>query len=100
MVKLIILYGPPEDPEAFEDYYANHHLPFAQKMPNVRGAELSRVIGTPDESEPPYYRVAQLSYDSVEDLRAAINSEEGRAVLADLPNFATGGVTMLITEED
>ena len=39
VAKLVILYGHPADPAAFEDYYANHHIPYAGKhMPNVRGA--------------------------------------------------------------
>src|SRR5438874_1897476 len=28
MPKLIILYGQPDDPAAFEDYYTNKHLPY------------------------------------------------------------------------
>jgi uncharacterized protein (TIGR02118 family) len=98
MAKLIILYGQPKDPGAFEDYYSHRHPPFAQQMPNVRDAELSRVVGAPEGGEPPYYRIAQMSFDSVADLRAAISTEEGKAVLADLPNFATGGATVLISD--
>lgn len=99
MAKLIILYGHPTDPAAFEDYYSKRHLPFAaEQMPNVRGAETTRVLGSPD-GQAPYYRTAQMSYASVEELKAGISSEPGQAVLADLHNFATGGVTILIGEE-
>jgi len=41
-----------------------------------------------------------VSYDSVEELNAGISSEPGQAVLADLHNFATGGATVLICEEE
>jgi len=52
MAKLIILYGHPTDPPAFEDDYTNRHLPFAaEHMPNVRGAETTRVLGTPEDSQ-------------------------------------------------
>lgn len=95
----MILYGHPQDPTAFEDYYLNQHLPFAQQMPSVRGAQLSTVLGAPDGDESPYYRVAQMTYDDVDALRAAITSPGGQAVLADLPKFATGGATVLITED-
>jgi uncharacterized protein (TIGR02118 family) len=27
MVKLTVLYGPPDDPAAFEDHYAGTHVP-------------------------------------------------------------------------
>lgn len=100
MAKLIILYGHPDDPAAFEDYYANRHIPYASKhMPDVRGAENTRIVGTPDGATPSYYRMSQMTYDSLGDLRAGIASEDGRSVLADLANFATGGATVLLGED-
>lgn len=100
MPKLIILYGQPDNPAAFEDYYANKHLPYAaEHMPHVRGAENLRIVGTADGTAPPYYRLSQLTYDSLEDLRAGITSDDGRSVIADLATFATGGATILIADE-
>lgn len=100
MAKLIILYGHPTDPDAFEDYHANRHVPYAsQHMPNVRGAENLRITGAPDGAAPPYYRITQLSYDSVEDLHAGLASDEGRAVLADLAHFATGGASLMVSDD-
>ena len=32
MIKLTVLYSHPTDAKAFEDYYANTHLPIAFKM--------------------------------------------------------------------
>lgn len=100
MVKLTVLYGPPTDVSAFEDHYANTHLPLAATIPNVKRFEASRVIGTPDGSEPPYYRMAELWFDSAEDLQASTGSEEGRATVADIETLATGGATVLIAEID
>jgi uncharacterized protein (TIGR02118 family) len=71
MAKLVILYGHPEDPAAFEDYYANRHIPYAtDHMPNGVGAENLRVIGAPDADPPPYYRASWLAYASISDLQA------------------------------
>jgi len=100
MVKVTVLYGPPSNPAAFEDYYANSHLPIAAKTPNVRRFEAGRVIGTPDAGEPPYYRMAELWFDSQEDLESSMSSQEGQATVADIRNFATGGATVLITQVD
>lgn len=36
MHTLMVLYGPPTDPEAFRTYYQNTHLPIARKLPGVR----------------------------------------------------------------
>lgn len=100
MAKLVILYHHPKNPAAFEEYYANHHIPYAaEHMPGVTGAQNLRVFGTPADEPPPYYRVSQLSYDSLDELHAAITSAEGKAVLADLANFATGGTTVMLTDD-
>jgi|SRR5271166_603782 len=100
MAKLIILYGHPADPEAFEDYYANRHIPFAAgHMPGVRDAQNLKIAGTPDGADAPYYRISQLSYASLGELRAGVATDGGRSVLADLRNFATGGVTVLLADD-
>lgn len=101
MATLTILYGHPEDPAEFEDYYAKRHLPWASRaMPGVTGAQLRRVLGTMGGERPPYYRTAEMSWENQEVLSAALASEEGQAVLADTENFATGGAVMLIGQED
>lgn len=100
MVKVLVLYGTPTDAAAFEDYYASTHLPLAAKMPNVARFEATRVLPAPDGSAPPYYRVAELWFDSPEAMQAAMGSEEGRATSADIANFATGGATVLVGEVD
>jgi uncharacterized protein (TIGR02118 family) len=42
--------------------------------------------------------IATLTFDSLDALQAALGSPEGAAAAADVPNFATGGVTMLMCE--
>lgn len=100
MVKIVVLYGRPTDPTAFESYYASSHLPLAAKMPNVARFEAGQVLGTPDGSEAPYYRIAELWFDSQETLHATMSSPEGQATVADIPKFATGGATVLIAAVD
>jgi uncharacterized protein (TIGR02118 family) len=100
MVKVSVLYGPPTDAAAFEDHYASTHLPLAAKMPNVKRFEASKVVGTPDGSDAPYYRIAELLFESQEDLQASMGSAEGQATVADIPKFATGGATVVISELD
>jgi len=100
VVEIVVLYGHPSDPAAFEDYHANQRLPLAAKVPDVKRFEAGRVAATPDGSAPPYYRVAELWFDSLESLRASMASPEGEATVADIPNFATGGATVMIAEVD
>jgi uncharacterized protein (TIGR02118 family) len=98
MVKVMVLYGPPSDAGAFEDYYANTHLPLAAKMPGVQKLEAGKVIGTPDGQPAPYYRVAEVYFDSPEDMQQSLGSPEGQATVEDIGKFATGGATVMVAE--
>jgi uncharacterized protein (TIGR02118 family) len=98
MVKLIVLYGKPEDPSAFDAYYASTHAPLAEKIPNLKRYEHGKALGSADGSEAPYYYVADLRFDDAEALQAGMSSPEGAAAGADVGNFASGGATMFIAE--
>lgn len=98
MHKVTVLYGHPEDPEAFEEYYANTHLPIAAKIPNVQRFEAGKVLDTPDGGETPYHRVAEIWFEDMDQLQKSMGSEQGQAATNDIPNFATGGVTVFISE--
>jgi len=100
MVKITVLYGHPDDPAAFERHYNDVHIPLVNAMPNLRRFEKALVVGTIDGSAPPYYRVAELYFDSEEEWRASSATPEGRAPGEDVPNYATGGATVLIAEVD
>ena len=97
MVKLVVVYGHPKDPEAFEKYYNETHMPIAGKIPCDK-VEISKIVGTPDGGKPSNYRMAELFWDSMEELGAAMGSAEGQAAVNDIPNFATGGVDVSIAE--
>ena len=98
MAKLTVLYGHPTDSTSFDEYYADHHLPLVEKIPNLRQFEAGKVIATPDGSERPYYLIAELWFESVEQLQSSMSSSEGRAAAEDLQNFATGGATLFISK--
>lgn len=98
MVKLVVAYGPPEDPAAFDEHYASTHGPLAQKVPNLRRFEAGKVLGTPDGSPAPFYFIAELSFDDAEVLQASMGSPEGQAAAADVATFASGGATFMIAE--
>jgi uncharacterized protein (TIGR02118 family) len=100
MVKLRVLYGHPDDPEAFEEYYANTHMPLVDKMPNLQSYEAARIVATPDGSEPPYYRIFERYFEDMEQMQNSLATPEGQAAPADIPNFATGGATIFICEID
>ena len=95
-MKVTVLYGSPTSPEAFEKYYGGTHLPLAAKMKGVARIEFTRFVAGPDGAKAPFYRMAELYFTSQAQMEQALKSPEGQATVADLPKFATGGVTMMI----
>jgi uncharacterized protein (TIGR02118 family) len=100
MVKAVVLYGPPEDPAAFERYYADTHTALAQQIPGLQRFEAARGFATPDGSAVPYQRIAELTFEDMNALEASFGSADGQAAVNDIPNFATGGVTIFLADID
>ncbi len=98
MIKLTVLYGHPKDSAEFERYYLDVHTPIALRVKDVRRFEIAKIVGTPDGSKPPYYRTADLYFDDLVHLQSVLGSKEGQETAADLANFATGGVTLMIAD--
>ena len=98
MIRLLVLYGHPTDPAAFDRYYREKHIPIARRMKGLKKWTIGKVLPTPGEAPPPYYYVADLYLESREDFEQLLASPEGKAAVADVPNYATGGATFLYTE--
>ena len=98
MIKLTVLYGIPTDPAAFDAYYHGTHLPLVHPIPGLRRAEVARVVATPDGSAPAHHLIAELYFDDMDAFQAGMGGPEGQAAAADIPNFASGGATLLISE--
>ena len=98
MIKLTVLYGHPKDADAFERYYAQTHMPIAEKMKTLRRFELSKAAAAPEGGPPPYYRMAEAYFDDAAHMQRVLASPEAQATIADMANFATGGVTSFVSE--
>ncbi len=99
-IKVNVQYGQPTDPEAFEKYYAETHLPLAGTMTGFTNLELCKVVGNPDGSPSDVYRTAEIWWDSEADMQKTLGSPEGQATVADIANFATGGANVFISSVD
>ena len=77
----LALYDTPADPEAFERHYREVHIPLLRRLPGLRryaiGGDAAAVRGAP------YYLIADLEWESMDELRAAFASPEGRATADD-----------------
>ena len=98
MTTLLALYRTPDDPVAFDQYYFQTHVPIAKRVPGLRSYQVTRgpIMALDGPSE--WYLVAMLTFDSMHAVQAALASPEGQATAADLDNFATGGVQLLLAD--
>jgi uncharacterized protein (TIGR02118 family) len=97
--RLIVLYSPPDDPAAFDAHYREVHTPIVQRYPGLRDLRQTRTDGVAGRA-PSFYMVAEMTFDSREDLDAALASDAGRESGQDLRNFAGAGVTLLIADDE
>lgn len=95
-VKLTLIYGHPQDPEAFEKYYKNEHARIAEKMTGISRIELTKFESDAVGGKPAHYRMAEFYFPTEEAMEKALATPEAAAALKDLENFASGGVTFLI----
>ena len=91
--RLLVQYGRPTDPAAFDRHYREVHVPLARAIPGVVRFELGRAEALGDDGGGPYL-VATLDFDSAEAFAAGLQSPEGAAAAADVADFATGGATL------
>ena len=99
MVKAVVLYGPPEDPDAFERYYADTHTALATAIPGLqrfepRGASRHRT------ERPPLSAHRRAHVRGHERTAGGSRLREGKAGVNDIASFATGGVTIFVAEID
>ena len=95
-IKYTVLYGTPKDPEAFEKHYTEIHMPLviAGGLPRF---EASKCMPQADGSAPPFFRVFEAWFDSIEHMNAMFGTAAWAKVRTDVPLFATGGVTRMVS---
>jgi uncharacterized protein (TIGR02118 family) len=98
MPRLIALYNAPAHPEAFDAHYRDVHVPILNRYPNLRDVRLSSPEGVAGQP-PPFYLMAEMVFDTDEDLAAALASDAGRESAKDLRNFAQSGVTLFVAPD-
>ncbi|MFL5295487.1 MAG: EthD family reductase [Phenylobacterium sp.] len=93
---LLILYPKPKDEAAFDRAYREEHLPYAgPKLTGALGVETKKVVG-PAFAPPPYHLMSDVSFPSIDALKACAGSEGGKAALAHAASISTGGAPMLM----
>ena len=100
-VKLIVMYPPPKDVEAFEKLYQAEHIPMAvEKLGGKTKLVASKVIASP-QGTPQYYRIAEVHFPSMQALQACAASEGGKQTLGHAAQISSGGPpVVLIADEE
>ena len=101
--KLVVLYPYPQDVAIFEQAYTEDHVPMVnpQTMKGITRFVATKMVATPDGSAPPFYRMAELHFPSLEILKACASSESAQKAVAHAISISSGGMPIfLIAEEE
>jgi uncharacterized protein (TIGR02118 family) len=86
---------------AFREYWKSTHGPIVAKIPGLRKYVESHPYPDPHGDPLPADGVAELEFDSIEAMQAALSTAEGQAMLADVANFVdTQRAGPIVIEED
>jgi uncharacterized protein (TIGR02118 family) len=100
-VGLLVIYPRPKDVAAFEREYTEKHLPLAaKKIPAKIKFVTTKMLGTPTGETPPFYRLAELHFPSMEVLQKAASSEGAQEAIADAVALSTGGAPIFLVAEE
>jgi uncharacterized protein (TIGR02118 family) len=94
MHRLLVLYNEPKDPAHFRKHYVEIHVPLAHKLPGLKAASYSFDAKPLGPGKAPFC-VFEADFESEAALMSALGSNDGKAVAGDVPNYASGGVTMV-----
>jgi len=85
MVRFLITYDTPVDPDAFVDPYDKVHAPLTCRLPDVVSYTVHRIPRAVRGQG--YFQVVEVTWPSWEAVDAAFASPEGRATAADMVNL-------------
>ena len=99
-VKLIVVYPRPKDIESFERVYKNEHVPMAvAKLGGKTRIVASKIVGSP-QGTPPFHRIAEIHFPSMEALQACAASDGGKQTLANAVAISSGGAPIFLVAEE
>ena len=94
--KLVVLYGRPDDPDAFDQHYREVHSPLVDRLPGLQNWDHAKFVASPDGGAVDYYQIAELHFADPSDIDAAFGSDEGKAAAADYGQIAPPGSRMFV----
>src|SRR5258708_5770271 len=99
-VKLVVMYPRPKDIDAFEKVYQSEPVPMAvTKLAGKTKLVATKVIASP-QGTPPFYRIAEVHFPSMEALQACADSADGKATLGHAVQISSGGPPVFMIAEE
>ncbi|MBI3515568.1 MAG: EthD family reductase [Proteobacteria bacterium] len=99
-VHLLILYPIPKDTNAFDRAYREEHLPYAgPRLVGATGVKTQRVAG-PGFAPPPYHLMSDVSFPTLDAVKACATSKGGQEALAHAASISSGGAPMVMVVTD
>jgi uncharacterized protein (TIGR02118 family) len=100
-VKLVVIYRRPNDIEAFETVYNRDHVPMAvEKLAGKTKIVATMVLGSPATGEPPFHRIAEVYFPSMEALEQCAASEGGKQTIGNAISISSGGAPVFLVAEE
>ncbi len=96
-VKLVVIYPHSQDVDVFEKVYQQEHVPLA--VAKLSGKTKIVAAGSP-QGIPPFYRIAEVHFPSMQALEACAASEGGKEVLAHAVKISSGGPPIFLVAEE
>jgi uncharacterized protein (TIGR02118 family) len=102
VAKIVVLYPTPKDVNVFERAYQQDHAPMvtAQAFPGIRKFVAAKILGTPDGSPPPFHRIAELHFASMDALKTAAGTPSAQAVVGHAVSISSGGAPVFLIGEE
>ena len=97
-VKITINFSDPQDPDAFVRHYVGTHVPLVNALPGLRAFEYGRALTNFDGSPPEVFWVISMTFDDEAAMHAAFESPEGKATMADMPNYVAGSMKSVVSD--
>ena len=98
--KLIVAYPQPTNVEAFEKPYLEEHVPLAiRNLDGMTKIVATKVMASP-QGAPPFHRVAEVHFPSMQALEHCAGSEGGKATLANAMKISSGGPPVIMIAEE
>jgi uncharacterized protein (TIGR02118 family) len=99
-VKLVVIYPHSKNVDVFEKVYQQEHVPLAvARLSGMTRIVATKVLGSPQGS-PPFYRIAEVHFPSMQALEACAASEGGKEVLAHAVKISSGGPPIFLVAEE